>query len=252
MGLLGKNALVNGGSRGIGRGIALRLAKEGADVAATYLRDREVAQSVVRDIEAMGHKATAIQANSNSSVDVSRAVCEATSFLGHIDILVNCAGVNRQGSFLDITEEDWDFVMTTNTKGYFLYGQAVARQMAQRGSGGSIVNITSRAGIRPTPTNPTHYSCSKAAVEMLTKQMAGELAKFNIRVNSVAPGMVETDMNRDRLSKPDYRKRVLDLIPLKRIGIPDDVAAAVAWLVSPEAGMVTGLSLVIDAGANIA
>ena len=230
----------------------MRLAREGANLAFTYLQNQEAAHSVVADLEAMGCRAIAIQADSNSAVDVIRAVTEATSFLGSIDILVNSAGINRQGSFLDITEEDWDCVMTTNTKGYFLYGQAVARQMALHGGGGSIVNITSRAGIRPTPTNPTHYSCSKAAVEMLTKQMAGELAKYGIRVNSVAPGMVETDMNRNRLSKPDYREKVLGLIPLRIIGTPVDVASAVAWLVSREASMVTGLSLVLDAGANIA
>lgn len=243
--------LVNGGSRGIGRGIARELAGEGADVVITYLHSLDAAQSVVSDIKSIGRRAAAIQADSCNSRDVFRAVSEASSFLGSIDILVNNAGVNRQGSFLDISEEDWDYVMVTNTKGYFLYGQAVARQMTERGKGGSIVNITSRAGIRSTPDNPAHYSCSKAAVEMLTRKMAGELAKYGIRVNSVAPGTVETDMTRERLSRPDYREGIVSLIPLKRVGTPVDVASAVAWLVSSEASMVTGLSLVVDGGCSV-
>ena len=251
MRLEGKRALVTGGSRSIGRGIALGLAREGADVAVGCRGSRGDAESAVCEIEALGRRAVAVQGSTDTQADVDRIVAEAHGFLGGLDILVNNAGVLKRTPLLEITEEEWDAILDVNLKGYFLVGQAVARRMIEDGRPGAIVNVSS-AGQAVAAPNLTHYCVSKAGVEMLTKQLALELAPHKIRVNAIAPGLIETDMNRADIAREDFRKRRLARIPLGEIGVPDDLVAAVVYLASnDEARLVTGASLFIDAGQTI-
>ena len=251
MRLAGKRALVTGGSRSIGRGIARGLAREGADVAVGYRGSRTDAESAVREIEALGRRAVAVQGSTDARADVERIVAEAHGFLGGLDILVNNAGVLKRTPLLEITEEEWDAILDVNLKGYFLVGQAVARRMIEDGTPGAIVNVSS-AGQAVAAPNLAHYCVSKAGVEMLTKQLALELAPHRIRVNAIAPGLIETDMNRADIARDDFRQRRLARIPLGEIGVPDDLVAAVVYLASnDEARLVTGASLFIDAGQTI-
>ena len=251
MRLAGKRALVTGGSRSIGRGIAVGLAREGADVAVGYRSSREDAESAVRQIEATGRRAVAVQGSTDSRPDVERFVAEAHDFLGGLDILVNNAGVLKRTPLLEISEAEWDAILDVNLKGYFLVGQAVARRMVENGTPGAIVNVSS-AGQAVAAPNLTHYCVSKAGVEMLTKQMALELAPHQIRVNAIAPGLIETDMNRADIARDDFRTRRLARIPLGEIGTPDDLVGSVVYLASnDEARLVTGATLFIDAGQTI-
>ena len=251
MRLEGKRALVTGGSRGIGRAIALGLGREGADVAVNYRRSREDAESAVREMEEIGRRAVAVQGSTASRSDVDRFVAEAHDFLGGIDILVNNAGILKRTPLLEIGEEEWDAILDVNLKGYFLVGQAVARHMVEAGTRGAIVNVSS-AGQAAAGPDLTHYCVSKAGVGMLTKQMALELAPHGIRVNAIAPGLIETDLNRADIARDEFREGRLARIPLRLIGTPDDVVGAVVYLASnDEARLVTGTSLFVDAGQMI-
>ena len=251
MRLEGKRALVTGGSRSIGRAIALGLAHEGADVAVNYRRSREDAESAVREIEDIGRRAVAVQGSTGSGSHVGRFVAEAHDCLGGLDILVNNAGILRRTPLLEIGEEEWDAILDVNLKGYFLVGQAAARRMVEAGTPGAIVNVSS-AGQAVAAPNLAHYCVSKAGIEMLTKQMALELAPHGIRVNAIAPGLIETDLNRADIAQEEFRERRLARIPLGLIGNPDDLVGAVVYLASnDEARLVTGASLFIDAGQTI-
>ena len=251
MRLEGKRALVTGGSRSIGRAIALGLAREGADVAVNYRGSREEAESAVGEIGTMGRRAVAVQGSTDSRLAVERFVAEAHDFLGGLDILVNNAGILKRTPFLEIGEGEWDAIQGVNLKGYFLVGQAVGRRMVEAGTAGAIVNVSS-AGQAVAAPNLTHYCVSKAGVEMLTKQMALELAPHGIRVNAIAPGLIETDLNRADIARADFREGRLARIPLRKIGVPADVVGAVVYLASnDEANLVTGASLFIDGGQTI-
>lgn len=251
MRLAGRRALVTGGSRGIGRAIALGLAAEGADVAVNYRGDREAAERTASEIRALGRRAVVVQGDTGIKADVDRMVGEAIAALGTVDLLVNNAGVLRRTPFLEIEEGEWSWILDTNLKGYFLVGQAVARHMAKEKVRGAIVN-TSSAGQAVAAANLTHYCVAKAGIEMLTKQMALELAPYKIRVNAICPGLIETDLNRKDIANPEFRDRRLARIPLKEIGVPQDVVGAVVFLASnEEARLVTGASLFIDAGQTI-
>ncbi len=251
MRLEGKRALVTGGSRGIGRAIALGLAREGADVAVNYRRSSVDAAGAVREIVAMRRRAVAVQGSTDSRADIERFVGEAYDFLGGLDILVNNAGILKRTAFLEISEAEWDAILNVNLKGYFLVGQAVGRRMVEDGTTGAIVNVSS-AGQAAAGPNLTHYCVSKAGVGMLTRQMALELAPHRIRVNAVAPGLIETDMNRADIAQEEFREGRLARIPLREIGVPGDVVGAVVFLVSnDEARLVTGASLFVDAGQMV-
>ena len=251
MRLAGCRALVTGGSRSIGRGIALGLAHEGADVVVNYLSDRDAAERTAGEVRALGRRAAAVQGNTGARADVDRLVAEAVAALGGLDLLVNNAGILRRTPFLEIAEAEWDAIIDVNLKGYFLVGQAVARHMVERGIAGAIVNVSS-AGQAVAAPNLTHYCVAKAGVEMLTKQMALELAPHRIRVNAVCPGLIETDLNRKDIANPEFRERRLARIPLKEIGVPEDVVGAVVFLASGrEARLVTGASVFIDGGQTI-
>jgi len=249
--LHGQRALVTGGSRSIGRAIALGLAREGADVVVNYRRDRAAAEETAAAIQALGRRAAVVQGDTSVRADVDRLVREAIEALGAIDLLVNNAGVLKRTPLLEIAEDEWDWILDTNLKGYFMVGQAVARHMVERGIAGAIIN-TSSAGQLIAAPNLTHYCVAKAGIEMLTKQLALELAPHRIRVNAICPGLIETDLNRKDIAEPAFRERRLARIPLREIGVPDDVVGAVVFLAAtPESRLVTGASVFIDGGQTI-
>lgn len=251
MRLAGRRALVTGGSRSIGRGIALGLAHEGADVVINYRNDRDAAERTAAEIRARGRRAAVAQGDTSVRVDVERLVGVAVDALGGLDLLVNNAGILGRTPFLEIEEPEWDAILDTNLKGYFLVSQAVARHMVGQKAAGAIVNVSSAGQLLAAP-NLTHYCVAKAGVEMLTKQMALELAPHRIRVNAICPGLIETDLNRRDIADPAFRERRLARIPLREIGTPDDVVGAVVFLASnEEARLVTGASLFIDGGQTI-
>jgi len=248
--LAGRIALVTGGSRSIGRAIALGLAREGADVAVNYVSHAEAAERAVREIEALGRRALAVRADTSQQVQIQAMVEEVTTRFGPIDILVNNAGVQKRVYFLDLAEADWDWMLDVNLKGCFLVGQAVAAAMKARGYG-KIINVSSVAAGAPA-MRMTAYCVSKAGLTMLTKCMALELARYGIRVNTLAPGLTRTDINRKDLEDEAFLKARLERIPLRKVGTPEDLVAAAVFLASSDSDMMTGMTVQVDGGAGIA
>lgn len=242
--LAGKVALVTGAGRGIGRAIALELARDGAIVAVNYARNAEAANSAVSEIAAAGGRAIAVQADVAVADQVDTAVKKITTELGPIEILVNNAGVTRDRLILRMTEEDWDTVVDTDLKGAFLATRAVAAGMVRRRSG-TIVNVGSVVGIAGG-AGQANYSAAKAGLIGLTKSLARELGGRNIRVNAVAPGFVETDMTQDL--KAEYRDAIVKQVPLGRLGTVEDIAGVVSFLCSPKAAYIHGAVITIDGG----
>ncbi len=249
MKLAGRTALVTGGSRGIGRAIALGLGREGADVAVNYVRDAEAAESAVREIKALGRRAIAVRADTSQQAQVLAMVGEVTARLGAIDVLVSNAGVQKRVYFLDLEAADWDWMLNVNLKGSFLVGQAVAATMKPRGYG-KIINVSSVAAAGPA-MRMTAYCVSKAGVSMLTKCMALELAHYGIRVNALAPGLTLTDINRKDLEDEAFLAARLQRIPLGKVGAPEDLVDAAVFLASSGSDMMTGMTLQVDGGAGI-
>jgi len=245
--LTGKKALVTGGSRGIGRGIALALAKQGADVAVNYRSNAEEAENVVAEIKKMKRNAFAVQADVSDSKSVAKMFDAVKKRWGKLDILVNNAGMLSYAPFEELKEEDWDKVLSVNLKGQFLCGQQAARMMKK---GGRIVNIASIAsgGVGIGFPNITHYTASKAGVVGLTENMALELGPKGINVNAIAPGVIDTDMTKDMLKDKKAMAGMLMRIPKRRVGQPEDIGAAAAFLASDEADYITGIVLYVDGG----
>jgi len=237
-------AIVTGGGRGIGRAIALRLAREGAAVAVNFSRSREAAEAVAAEILASGGRALAIQADVSRMADVSAMVAAVVERFSRIDVLVCNAGITRDKLLLRMTEEDWDTVLDTNLKSAFLCARAVAPGMVKQRSG-VIVNIGSVVG-KAGGAGQANYSASKAGLVGLTKSLAKELGSRNIRVNAVAPGFVESEMT--GVLKPEYRDAILKQIPLGRFGTGEDVAGVVAFLCSEDAAYVQGEIISMDGG----
>jgi NAD(P)-dependent dehydrogenase (short-subunit alcohol dehydrogenase family) len=239
--LEGKFALVTGASKGVGKGIALELAREGCIVAVNYNSDEAGARLTAEEIGALGGTATIIQANVGMSSDVTRLFAS----LSRIDILVNNAGVQTWKSLLDLEEDEWDRVIDTNLKGCFLCTKEAARRMREQGGGGSIINIGSGCNKLAFPSL-ADYTASKGGIEMLTKVAACELGKYGIRVNCVAPGAIEIE--RTKQEAGDYAGTWAKVTPLGRIGLPEDIGRAVVFFASPMAGFVTGQTLWVDGG----
>ena len=238
-----KTVLINGGSRGIGRAICERLAKEGANVAFTYLHSEEKAKALAEKLGAL-----AIRADSRVSSEVNRAVKATEEKFGRIDILVNCAAKSEFALVTDISDEAWRDMMAVNLDGYFYYIRAVLPSMI-REKQGRIINITSMWG-EVGASCEVHYSASKAAVIGLTKALAKELGPSGITVNCVSPGVIDTDMNRAHLTEEDL-SALADETPLGRIGTPEEVAASVAFLAGDGGNFITGQILSVNGGLVI-
>ena len=239
-----KIALVTGGSRGIGRAIALTLAAAGADVMISYRSASQEAQKVVDEIGKMGRQAMSFQtdvAQFNPSREMVEAIVQKFQ---RLDILVNNAGITKDTLLMRMTEEDWDMVIDTNLKSIFNVTKAAVRPMMSQRSG-KIINITSIAGVIGN-AGQANYASSKAGIIGFTKTMAKELGSRNIQVNAVAPGFIETDMTA-KLTE-EQRKQLAEHIPLKRTGKPEEIAGVVKFLASPEADYITGQVLCVDGG----
>jgi len=241
----GKVALVTGAATGLGAAAAIALARSGADVA---LSDRPGVSlsDTARKAAEHGHRVLEVAIDICDLEQIRKGVASVEAALGRIDILLNNAGINRPAAGLDVTEENWDAVFDTNVKGQFFMAQAVARPMIARGWG-RIIFISSQSGLVAIAGQPV-YCSGKGAVIMLAKTLAVEWAKHGVTVNAVAPTFVETNLTRKRLANPDFRQFVVDRIPAGRLAVPEDVAAAVVYLASDEARMVTGTVLSVDGG----
>jgi len=242
--LQNKVAIVTGGSLGIGRAIALDLAANGADVALNYRKHDAEAKGIVAEIEKMGRRGLAVQADVASFADAQRMVDTVVQTFGHLDILVNNAGINRDAVVWKMTEEQWDEVIAINLKGYFNYTRAVAPIFKEQGSG-RIVNITSINGLRGK-FGQSNYVATKAGIIGLTKSVARELGKFQVTVNAIAPGLIETDMVKQ--APQNVRDMALADILVGHLGQPEDVAFTVTFLCSNRARHITGQVIQVDGG----
>ncbi|MEW6375250.1 MAG: 3-oxoacyl-[acyl-carrier-protein] reductase [Thermodesulfobacteriota bacterium] len=243
MELMGKVAMVTGAAQGIGKAVALLLARNGADIVVSDI-NLEKAEETVREIEAIGRKAMAIRADVAKSDDVERMVQTLIEKFGQIDILVNNAGITRDRLILRMTEEDWDAVLNINLKGTFHCTKAVIRHMSKQ-KRGKIVNIASVVGEMGN-AGQANYAASKAGVIGFTKTIAREFAQRGINVNAIAPGYIETPMTE---ALPEKAKEELKrMIPMERLGQPEDVAHAVLFLVSEASSYITGQVLNVNGG----
>jgi NAD(P)-dependent dehydrogenase (short-subunit alcohol dehydrogenase family) len=246
MRLRGKVALVTGAQQGIGRGIALAFAREGADVAVNYLDDRAAAETVVRQVRAAGRRSALVQTDVARPAEVETMVVRVRDELGAIDVLVNNAGVYPRVPFLAMRETDWDLVLDVNLKGGFFCAQAAAQAMIDGGRRGTIINMASQA-IRGA-VRGVHYSASKGGVVAMTRAMALELAPHGIRVNAIAPGLTDTAQPRYGNSEEELAM-MASAVPLGRMAQPDDIAAVAVFLASDDARHVTGQTVHVNGGS---
>jgi len=247
--LNGKVAIVTGGSRGIGRSIALALAEHGASVVVTARKAPDI-ECVVAEIKAAGGQALGVENNIRDSAGLEALVNRTIEQFGRIDILVNNAGTNPVfGDILDLEERAWDTVMNTNVKAPWLLCKLVAAQMRKQGDGGAIVNVSSAGGQRYS-RGLGSYSVSKAALIMLTRVLAAELGKDRIRVNAIAPGIIKTEFSRALWDNPDIVGPALRQMPLARVADADETAGAVVFLASDAASYITGQTIAQDGGQS--
>lgn len=240
----GKTVIVTGGSRGIGRAIALDFAKSGANVVVNYNRNAEKAEDVVKEIEAIGPKGLAVQCNVSKQEDVDALLKATVDTFGTVDFLVNNAGITKDTLILRMKENDWDAVLDTNLKGTFMTTKVIGKYMLKKRSG-RIVNITSVVGLMGN-AGQSNYAASKAGVVGFTKSIAKEFASRGLTVNAVAPGFIESDMT-DVLSD-DVKEMYSKAIPLGKMGKPEDVANAVKFLCSDMSKYITGQVIQVDGG----
>lgn len=245
--LTGKVALITGASRGIGRQIALTLAEYGAVVIVNYNGSRERAEEVVAEITDKGGSAVAYQCSVSDYEACGTMITEMLARFGHIDILVNNAGITRDNLVMKMTPEDFDAVIDTNLKGTFYTIKHMYRAFLKQRAG-RIINLTSVSGLLGN-AGQANYAASKAGVVGLTKSMARELASRNITVNAVAPGFIDTEMTQAMTEAA--REATLQQIPLKRVGLPEDIAQTVAFLASDRAGYITGQTISVDGGMHM-
>ena len=247
--LADKNAIVTGGSQGIGAATALELAREGANVCLTYRRHESEAQEYVEEIQAMGRKALALQCDIAVFSEAEKVVAAAAKEFGDLHILVNNAGMNWDGVSWKMSEEQWDRVIEVNLKGYFNFTRQVAPLFKEL-KYGKIINITSINGLRGK-FGQTNYSASKAGIIGFTKALAKELGAFGVNVNAVAPGLIETAMLRSAEARDKIIEMALSEIVLKRVGQPEDLAHVVSFLASDKARHITGEVIKVDGGQYI-
>lgn len=242
-------AIVTGGSRGIGRAVAERLASEGASVVVNFAEAAEAARQVVDGIAMRGGRAVAVGADVADEGQVKGLVAEALARFGRLDILVNNAAICPFSDFLEITPEQWDRVQAVNLRGTFLCSQAVAREMIARRTRGRIISVSSIAALFGGGPQQAHYAVTKAGQVALMRSLANVLGPHGITCNAVLPGTIKTDINRDFLSEAGRAQAYAERIPAGRIGEPEDVAGTVAYLASHDAAYVNGAAITVDGGA---
>ncbi len=246
--LKGKVAIVTGASRGIGKAIALEMAKSGADLVVVSRKIADI-EKTADEIKAIGRKAIPVAAHIGRLEDIAAVVIKTKEAFGKIDILVNNAATNpTMDSALDATDRAWDSIMNLNLKGLFFLSQAVAKVMKEHG-GGVIINVSSVAGV--TPDILPIYSISKAGVNMATKVMAQQWAPYGIRANTLSPGQTKTKFSEALWGNPDIYKVIMDRTPLKRIADPQDMANAAVFLASDKSSFITGQNFLVDGGLSI-
>jgi len=243
----GKTALVTGGSRGIGRAIVLGFAKAGANIAFTYEHNKEAAEGVVKEAEALGAKCFARKVEAGNETSYKNLIGEILSTWSGLDVAVANAGIWKEAKIDQMTLEEFDEMMRINMTGSFLLAKYAAKHMKAT-KRGSIVFISSTAGQRGESEH-SHYAASKGAQISFTKSLAPELAPFGVRVNCVAPGWVETDMTKETLTDPAESQKVFQAIPLRRVAKPEEIANAVLFIASPLASFITGEILNVNGGA---
>jgi glucose 1-dehydrogenase len=247
MKLEGKTVLITGGSQGIGQGIAFRLAEEGADIAVDYVGNSESADATVAQIQKRGRRALAVQADISSVDQIHRMMKQVVDSLGGVDVLINNAGVEKHASIWEVTERDYDLVLTINLKGAFFASQAFVQHRMAVKKPGKIINVSSVHEELPFP-HFTSYCASKGGMKMMMRNLSIEVAPFGITVNNIAPGAIETPINSALLNDPPKLKALLDNIPLARLGQVSDVAGVAAFLASSDADYITGTTVVVDGG----
>lgn len=250
-------ALVTGANSGIGKAVALGLARAGADVIVNYVTHPETADEVAHEIEAMGRRAMAVKADVGREDEVEQMFAQATGHLGTLHIVVSNAGLQRDAAFVDMTLEQWNTVIGVNLTGQFLCTRAAARLFIQRGvvpsvsqAAGKIICMSSVHQQIPWAGH-VNYAASKGGVMLMMMSLAQELAPHYIRVNSIAPGAIRTPINTAAWSTPDAYASLMTLVPYKRIGEPDDIAQAAVWLASDAADYITGATLFVDGGMTL-
>lgn len=245
-----KVAIVTGGSLGIGASVVRRLARDGYAVTLDYHTHSDEANAIAQEIRGQGGQALVVRADVSRVADVAGLVTQTVAHFGRLDLLVNNAGIEQRMGFLETTEAAFDQQIAVDLKGPYFAAQAAARQMVAQGGGGCIINISSVHEDVPMVGNAV-YCAAKGGLRMLTRTLANELATHGIRIVNIGPGAVATPINAVTLNDPEKVRALLAEIPLKRIGQPDDVANAVAWLASDQASYVTGTTLFVDGGLMI-
>jgi glucose 1-dehydrogenase len=242
-----KVAIVTGSSQGIGQAIAVRLAEDGINIAIDYRTHAEGAAETLRQVEAAGAKGVIVKADLSFVTEINHLVEQTVTTFGRIDILVNNAGIEKRNDYWQVSESEYDAVMDVNLKGVFFATQQVVRHLQAEKRPGKIINISSVHEELPFP-HFTSYCMSKGGLKMMTRNLAIELAPFGITVNSVAPGAIQTPINRTLLNNPAELNSLLANIPLKRLGQPRDVAEVVAFLASDKSDYITGTTIFVDGG----
>jgi glucose 1-dehydrogenase len=245
--LAGKVVAITGGSQGIGLAIAERFANEGADISFCYRSNKAGADEAVQNIQKTGRKVAGFQYDVSRVSEGKKFIADTAAQFGKIDVLVNNAGLERRADFWDATEADYDAVMNVNLKGVFFITQAFVKNRMAAKAGGKIINISSVHEELPFP-HFASYCASKGGVKMLTRNLSIELAPLGITINSIAPGAIETPINKNLLNDPSKLNALLENIPLKRLGTPEDVASMAVFLASEESNYATGTSFFVDGG----
>lgn len=245
--LQGKVIAITGGSQGIGLAIAQRFAEEGADISFCYRSNKAGADAVVANIQKTGRRVAGFPYDVSNLSDGQNFISDTAAQFGKIDVLINNAGVEKRADFWDVTEADYDTVLNVNLKGLFFITQAFVKNRIASKTGGKIVNISSIHEELPFP-HFASYCASKGGVKMLTRNLSIELAPLGITINSIAPGAIETPINKNLLNDPAKLHALLGNIPLKRLGTPDEVASMAVFLASEESNYTTGASFFVDGG----
>ena len=247
MSLKGKAAIVTGGNTGIGKGIVLALAEEGANVCIDYVAQPEATEELERRVAALGDQAIGVDADVSKVSDLQMLIDETVKAFGRLDVMVNNAGVETRTSILDTPEDKYDFVMNVNLKSAFFGTQLAAKQMIKQGEGGRIINITSVHEDWPMPGN-TPYCLSKGGMRMLTRTAGVELAPYGITVLGVGPGAVDTPINKETEADPEAMKRLNAAIPLGRVAEPEEIRSVVAFLAGEGSSYMTATTIFVDGG----